>query len=98
MLKQALAAFALLALAGASTPASGKKTSPPPGQPAPDDRDEDERRARAPAAAQPMYAPPAYVLPAPPTGRYTVLTEAQKRCGVQRGCELDSRSRCPPCW
>ena len=30
--------------------------------------------------------------------RIIVLTEHQKRCGAQRGCDLDSRVPCPPCW
>ena len=96
MLRRALCAVALLALAGTAATGAGKKTNPPPGQSATEDRDDEDRAPRQ-QAPQPMYAPPAYA-PAQAQGLYRVLSEAQKRCGAQRGCELDSRNPCPPCW
>ena len=97
MLNRVLAAFLLASLLTGQA-AAAKKTNPPAGQSEPDDREGDARPPRGYAPPPPPgYGPPAYA-PAPATGRYVVLTEAQKRCGFQRGCELDSRVPCPPCW
>ena len=98
MLKQLVAAAALAALIAAPASALQKKGKSPAGQSEPDDRQGDGRDPGPPPAAQPLYAPPGYGAPAPPPGRYVVLTEGQKRCGVQHRCDLDSRSPCPPCW
>jgi len=97
MLRVALAACALAGLMTAPALASGKK--PPPASQSQDNgRDSDERPQRSQdAAPQPAYEP-AYAAPAPAAGRYVVLTERQKRCGAGRGCDLDSRVPCPPCW
>lgn len=96
MLKPALVACALIGLVASNATAAGKKPTPSSGQSQGDDRDMRERAQRDAAdAPEPAYAPPAF---AQPPSRYVVLTEGQKRCGVARGCELDSRQRCPPCW
>ena len=98
MLKQAFAAFVLLAVMSGPAIASGQRQKGPPRQPETSDEDSNDRARRGPALQQPMYAPPAYAMPAPAAGRIIVLTEGQKRCGVRRGCELDSSTPCPPCW
>jgi len=95
MLKLVFAAAALAGLVASQGAAAGLK--PPAGQSEPRDRDSDERAQHGPAARDSRADredPPSMQ----PTGRYIVLTEGQKRCGAARGCEIDSRIPCPPCW
>ena len=101
MLKLGIIVALLASTVGGEAGAAGKKPPPPPPQSEADDRDSDDRPPRGPAAAPPAsrgYSPPAYASQPAPPGRYVVLTEKQKRCGVQNRCELDSRTPCPPCW
>jgi hypothetical protein len=73
------------------------KPGPPPGQSNQDSRPPDDQAPPRPATMQ-RAAPAEFAAPQAPPGRIVVLTEHQKRCGAQRGCDLDSRNPCPPCW
>jgi hypothetical protein len=97
MLKWALPLLAVTALVAVPAQAAGKK--PPTAATQPDASDDDPDAPQGPPA-QPKGGPPVgFVSPQPqPQPRFIVLTEQQKRCGVQRRCALDSRVPCPPCW
>jgi len=99
MLTRVLAVFLLASFVSGQALAAGKP-NPSATQSEAGNRDSDNhpQRGPAPGPLPPGYPPPAYAVPPPPAGRYVVLTEQQKRCGVQRRCELDSREPCPPCW
>jgi len=97
MLRLGLSLLLIAALASGPAQAVGKK--PPAGTAQPDVGEDDQDAPPGPPPGQPKGPPQGFVSPQPqPQARFVVLTEQQKRCGVQRRCVLDSRAPCPPCW
>ena len=96
MLKWAVALLVATALVSGPAQAAGKKPPPATAQPEADE-DQPDLRDQGPPPAPPKGPPVGFVSPQP-APRFIVLTEQQKRCGVQRRCALDSRVPCPPCW
>lgn len=96
MLNRAVPILMALALLGGQ-PALANKPEAQPGQSGQNGPPPDDQGPPGPPAARPRNAPQDFAAP-PPPARIAVLTEHQKRCGAQRGCMLDSRNPCPPCW